>query len=910
MRNEEGDFKSEARALEASREKLVQRSAELRRELDGQRNSCRERRTLARRLAAERESLEAELSANDEELSRAYAQRQNRSEALEHRLAERSTVHSRLQVLEDAIVRHEGVDEQVRGLLARAEAGEPALRHVRGIVADWITAPPDRAAAVEAALGPWAEALVVDDRESAIEVLRVLRSEGADRVRLLSLAELLRSRPQNGARPRILEGSDLAELSEELLPALLEKFDLLPPDVPLDLCSPRPGRALVGHGGEIMLNRYETVSGGRADQLGLVTRRTERDRLAHRLEAVDAEIVAARRELDELLTSIAQREQDREEKARRREAATREEREAQQSFRGTLERVKLLREEMVFDRREVAEMLERCRFLGREVERVLALAAERETERKALHEQRHAVVEERERLHEESKAVEGAVAEIDLEVARLLERRQAAARAQEALDHRILEREEECSHLEAHLEELASQDLGVREELASAAEELQSLGREREDLAGQLEEQNQQLEEFRGRTRELREEVGELRRQWEAAARKLQQAELEEHEQRLHLRGLEEKSVEDLAATPAELEQALADGSMVLSREMVRLRQQRLALEARLAGMAAPSVPSTEQGGEAGEDGALSEDGGESEEAEAPGSDLVTANAETDGTEADIAFDTDAESSTDDSEENENEDLGVEARVAPLDEDQSEAVEVMRATPLPDLKTEIDELRTSLQRIGPVNLDAIAELDEVEGRARFFTQQRDDLIEARKALRKMIEEIDRECEVRFEQTFHQVREHFRGLFRRLFRGGRADLVLQEDAADPSEAGVDVVAAPPGKEPRSIQMLSGGERTLTATALLFALFSTRPSPFCVLDEVDAALDESNTERFTEMVRDFLGQTQFVIVTHAKRTMAAADTLYGVTMEGDGVSRPIAMRFEEVAAESERAKGKGA
>jgi len=217
-------------------------------------------------------------------------------------------------------------------------------------------------------------------------------------------------------------------------------------------------------------------------------------------------------------------------------------------------------------------------------------------------------------------------------------------------------------------------------------------------------------------------------------------------------------------------------------------------------------------------------------------------------------------------------------------------------TPLATLNLEAERLRNVIARIGPVNVTAIDELQAVEGRAIFLQKQKQDLTDARAKLREMIEEIDRECESRFEKTFEEVRAHFRDLFRRLFAGGRADL-LPVEGDEPGEPGVDIVAAPPGKDPRSLALLSGGERALTAVALLFSLFSTRPSPFCVLDEVDAPLDDSNKARFTAMVREFLKGTQFLIVTHAKVTMAAADVLYGVTMQGDGVSKPIAIRFEQ-------------
>jgi chromosome segregation protein len=143
-----------------------------------------------------------------------------------------------------------------------------------------------------------------------------------------------------------------------------------------------------------------------------------------------------------------------------------------------------------------------------------------------------------------------------------------------------------------------------------------------------------------------------------------------------------------------------------------------------------------------------------------------------------------------------------------------------------------------------------------------------------------------------------VRGHFRELFRRLFGGGDADILLEEDSADVLESGIEIVACPPGKDTRAISLLSGGERTLTCIALLLAVFRSKPSPFCILDEVDAALDESNIGRFVDVLRQFLAATQFLVVTHSKRTMSAADTIYGITMQEPGVSKQVSVRFEDV------------
>lgn len=211
-------------------------------------------------------------------------------------------------------------------------------------------------------------------------------------------------------------------------------------------------------------------------------------------------------------------------------------------------------------------------------------------------------------------------------------------------------------------------------------------------------------------------------------------------------------------------------------------------------------------------------------------------------------------------------------------------------------RAEIDELRGKIQRLGNVNLDAIAELEELTPRYDNLITQRTDLNTSIEQLQALIAELDQECMSRFTTTFEQVRANFQDLFRKLFGGGKADIVL-EDAARPLECGIEVVARPPGKEPQSISLLSGGEKTMSTVALLFAIFKSRPSPFAFLDEVDAALDEQNVGRFNTMLGEFLEQSQFIVITHNKRTMQFADALYGVTMEEPGVSRRVSVRFDE-------------
>ena len=195
-----------------------------------------------------------------------------------------------------------------------------------------------------------------------------------------------------------------------------------------------------------------------------------------------------------------------------------------------------------------------------------------------------------------------------------------------------------------------------------------------------------------------------------------------------------------------------------------------------------------------------------------------------------------------------------------------------------------------------MNLAAVDELTGVEERLGFLVGQRDDLYDARKALADTIEHLNRESRERFVSAFETVRGHFREIFRKLFRGGRADIRLEE-GEDVLESGIEIIAAPPGKDSRAITLLSGGERTLTAVGLLFALFRSRPSPVSLLDEVDAALDETNIDRFCTVLEDFLAESQFVVVTHARRTMSYADTIYGVTMQEHGVSKVLGVSVED-------------
>lgn len=245
-------------------------------------------------------------------------------------------------------------------------------------------------------------------------------------------------------------------------------------------------------------------------------------------------------------------------------------------------------------------------------------------------------------------------------------------------------------------------------------------------------------------------------------------------------------------------------------------------------------------------------------------------------------------------------DVQIQGYLAQLDNNYHLSIEEAREFELTDeeasVRKKVKLLKQSIEELGPVNIGAIEEFDHVSERHSFLTEQRNDLNEAKETLRTVIREMDEEMTSRFDETFHAIRGHFQRVFRELFGGGSADLVLT-NPDDMLMTGVEIIAQPPGKKQQTLSLLSGGERALTAIALLFAILNNRPVPFCVLDEVEAALDESNVVRYSQYLKKFSENTQFIVITHRKGTMEGADVLYGITMQESGISKLVSVKLQE-------------
>jgi chromosome segregation protein len=204
-------------------------------------------------------------------------------------------------------------------------------------------------------------------------------------------------------------------------------------------------------------------------------------------------------------------------------------------------------------------------------------------------------------------------------------------------------------------------------------------------------------------------------------------------------------------------------------------------------------------------------------------------------------------------------------------------------------------VRARIEALGPVNTQALEEFQEASQRYDFLNTQRQDLLDSIRDTEKAIQELDTESRRRFKESFDIINENFRAMFKTLFGGGEGEMRLT-DESNLNESGIDIMASPPGKKLQNVALLSGGEKSLTAMALLMAIFRYTPSPFCILDEIDAPLDEPNIQRLTRLIKEMSDETQFIVITHAKRTMEVAQSLYGVTMQEPGLSTLVSVRFD--------------
>jgi chromosome segregation protein len=779
-------------ALEAEIARADARRERLRLELDqilAARNAAQVQRQVAE---DELERVHRELAAQAEQVSSLGDQQADALRRLSALREDRSSLESRLRLLDEMAQLGEGLDEAVKRVLAERD------RHpwLAGMLGDLLETDATTAALVEAALGDGLQTLIVrrsEDLATATEAVRGL--EG--RVRLAApVAGSWLSQGSAEATP-LLDGircpSDVRAVAEALLGRCFRVADL-PTALRLASSEAFHGCTLVSACGAVVEGPGRVrVTGSRTARSGVLTRRVERGELEATVSALSVEISMVEGEVSGLNDATASAARLQQELDGRMQLAMRRRMEGQYQTERQDQLAARVRHDLDAAAAERGESERRMRELDTErdgcEQRVRSLD-------KLLAEERGTLAEAERQAQGLRQSVQGAVDRLaavrtqSSEANAILDGRRRERRlievAIEGIDRQRNELGSEHERRAARSEELARQAAEATHQREAAAAAEADAAAQAQAIAGALEEAIQAATAASDRVRSIRDEATRIERDHSAI-------EISRREAEVRREGLEESTFEELG--------------LDLS-----------------AGYESHRAARVEHG--------------------------------------DASMDREA--------------AGVEA----------------------------ERLREEIRSLGNVNMEAIDELSQLEGRNETLAREVADIDAARASLKELVERLDDVSQRRFKATFEAVRDQFggqEGMFRRLFGGGSADLFLvpmENGEIDWLESGVEIRAKPPGKEPRVISQLSGGEKTMTAVALLMAIFRSKPSPFCILDEVDAALDEANVERFTKALGPFLDRSHFIVITHHKRTMQACHELHGVTMAERGVSRRVTVRVDQV------------
>jgi len=767
------------------------------------------------------------------------------TEASQESLTAAQTSQARYDSLREVVEGRQDIGAGARHLLTGGP--EVASKYgLKGLVRELLEAEPDVERAVEAVLAERAEAIVIDESRGALAALEALRRDEAGRgVFVVQRAQpevpsgivplgdplLKRVRPRAGSESvaRSLLGD--VYLVERLEQAF-EHFGT--GRLPATFVTPR---------GDLATPDGVVQGGGDSAASGVLTRAREVRELeveVARLEQAAEEKQAAQEQAE---TRLAKASEELENLRNRHHTAALAVANHENDLERSTEKVKRIGEAKQTRTAERSGLLAEQTSVGDELEGLVLQLEDRRQERETSQREVDALGLQissagRELSRRESRVAELRVAYRARDEQRLRLRETATRAEQQERETRtwIERRNEEIASATARRETLRSEIEQAEGELSGQLEAEEVARVESDALREQFEATQAKVQEIEENARDLRGDLG-------AAREKTSQAELKLSEARMRL---------DHQA------------STVRERWGVEIEQWKL-----------PTIEELEAGAELDTSPAADED-------EAAAGEVATSEAEA------LAV---ANDGTQDASEAEEDDEDTAMSPAAALREAKRNVE-LAMLPTADRKREAEKLRKSLQSLGDVNLGAIEEHEELAERFRFLSEQKEDLEGTITNLREAIARINRTSRKRFRETFEAVSKHFSENFPRLFGGGKASLELT-DAEDVLEAGVDIMAQPPGKRLQNVNLLSGGEKTMTALALLVAVFQVRPSPFFLLDEVDAALDDANVGRFNQLIVEMAKQSQFLVITHNKRTIEVGDVLYGVTMEQRGVSKLVSV-----------------
>jgi chromosome segregation protein len=866
LKNDAISYKAQVDNLTRERARLLQRSEQAAEHLASLDVELQELSAAEEELQTRQGGARQALTELRQERDRLRQVRDETNQRANDLRARRSGLTSRIEVLEGLERSHEGLGTGPRELFTLLEQPDPGpWRTVMGILAEFLTVRREFAPLIDLALGERAQRFLVRDSDQLAQALRQRRQPFSSRVSFLPINTVGQaSRPSNsgtggtpvppsalvsGKGPLPMAGvpphpgliaqaeqvvrCDKPELVD--LPARLLAGTLIVRDLTAAraLALHLPGYRFVTLRGELLEADGTLTIGTHHAETGILSRKSELRELREQVADVDRRLTELDRDLVDLREALALLDSRAENGQQEIDALSEQVSDLRSRLGQHRQRREGLHEEVQVSRDEISGLEQEIDNLEQSLEQARARAAQADTEVQRLQARLDEAKREIRDNESNRQQRQQEVTTVRVALAQVEERLTALRARHEQLETDLAQRQQECERTERQRIETLARQRDNQQTLLDASSAL-AIWYLRKEAA------EQKLAEW---TRQ-RARVSQERQQRNEEAQASRSAWLSQREQ-AHAREL---TVNDLRHRRDTLCSRLHEEYQL---DLAALHQESLA--ASQPPHPQPLSPTGERG-----------------EREHP-QPLFPASGER------------KENGLLPSPPEGGEGLGV--RGAAPDE----------AKGLPP-EQEIEELRRKLSRLGSVNLDALQELADLEARASALRIQYDDLTSAQRSLQEIIAKINGDSRTLFSDTFATIRTHFQELFRKLFGGGMADIVL-EDETDVLESGIEVIARPPGKELRSISLMSGGEKTMTAVALLLAIFRSKPSPFCILDEVDAALDEANIDRFTSVLRDFLDRSQFILITHSKRTMTCADVLYGITMQESGISRRIAVRFED-------------
>lgn len=874
LHNEINTFDFKQNDLSGQRERLSSRSGKISTELEGY-------LTERLRWQGQLENIEKLLSDSQEQLD---SNREQLSQVSHNHLActenlaaakeYRSGLISRKQVLSDLEAQLEGVDQGVKHILKAKSENSDNFYYAKAMVAELLRADVEYAAIIEAALGDRSQYLVATSSQAVLEDSENLQ-ELPGRVHMICLDRL--PAYSNGydfsvhpeVQAKAVELVAVAPENERLAWHLLGKtivVDTIDSAMRLAQVAP-PGYRWVTLAGEILEPDGTVHLGPQVTQSGLISRKSE-------LRQLDTSLSEA----DDRITELQNQHQ---------------------------------------------QFANQADHLEKNLQNLRTAIYETNTEKVHATHQIEQLTHDINRLKEEQPLIASEIAGIEDQIQEAVRLQDVSRKDLVDLETVNNQRQDRINNLDEAIEQLEADDQIVMEKITDLKVSIGQTQQKRLDLQDRLASINSQQQQYRHNINTLQTDLSNAQESFNNSERRILTAESQISQLFLSRQQVQDSNVslrskrdeihdekEQLAAETArqlhkreELQEQLHNVQMKLNEHQLRIENlaqraredigldvdyQYRRIQAIRRGEPVPEPPQVVQMVQ------------QEQESSAEGEYAEGKQAEGEHAEGESAEKTDEQVESQQAKQS-----AEQARVAQQAQAQQEAQAIQDQEDIELLEhpeqidwdtvaTEIEDLRRKIDRLGNINLDAISEQEELEERHEYLTNQAKDLQDSARQLQELISTINRESEERFRSNFETIRDNFMDLFRKLFGGGRADIVL-EDPEDILECGIEIVARPPGKQLQSISLLSGGEKTMTAVALLMAIFKSKPSPFCLLDEVDAALDEANVERFNLVVQDFLSGSQFVIITHSRRTMSIADVIYGVTMQEQGVSKKVSVRF---------------